>query len=102
VNVGRGPLVVEDALVAAARDGHVGAAALDVFDQEPLPPDHPFWGMDNVLVSPHMSGDLVGWRERVVERFAANLRRWMAGEPLADVVDLRDHVGPDSALLTRG
>jgi phosphoglycerate dehydrogenase-like enzyme len=102
VNVGRGPLVVEDALLAAARNGHLGAAALDVFDEEPLPRDHPFWALDNVLVSPHMSGDLIGWRERVVDRFAANLRCWLAGEPLADVVDLRDHAGPDSALLTRG
>lgn len=89
VNVGRGPVVVEDALLAALRDGRLGAAALDVFDQEPLPPDHPFWALDNVLVSPHMSGDLVGWRGRVVERFADNLRRWQSGAPLADVVDLR-------------
>jgi phosphoglycerate dehydrogenase-like enzyme len=94
VNVGRGALVAEDALLAAARDGHLGAAALDVFEQEPLPPDHPFWAMDNVLVSPHMSGDLVGWRDRVVDRFASNLRHWLAGEPLADVVDLRAHATP--------
>jgi phosphoglycerate dehydrogenase-like enzyme len=102
VNVGRGALVAEDALLAATRDGHIGAAALDVFEQEPLPPDHPFWAMDNVLVSPHMSGDLVGWRERVVDRFAANLRRWVAGEPLVDVVDLRDHGASEPALVTRG
>jgi phosphoglycerate dehydrogenase-like enzyme len=99
INVGRGALVVEDALLAAVRDGHLGAAALDVFEQEPLPSDHPFWAMDNVLVSPHMSGDLVGWRARVVDRFAANLRRWVAGEPLADVVDLRAHATPDLVSL---
>jgi phosphoglycerate dehydrogenase-like enzyme len=91
INVGRGPLVDEEALLAALRDGHLGGAALDVFEQEPLPADHPFWTMPNVLVSPHMSGDLIGWRGRVVERFAANLRHWLAGEPLVDVVDLRLH-----------
>jgi phosphoglycerate dehydrogenase-like enzyme len=101
VNVGRGALVVEDALLAALRDGHLGAAALDVFEHEPLPPEHPFWAMDTVLVSPHMSGDLIGWRGRVVERFAANLRRWMAGEPLADVVDLREHVAAEPTIVAR-
>lgn len=89
VNVGRGALVDEEALQAAAWDGHLDAVALDVFEQEPLPADHPFWTMDNVLVSPHMSGDLVGWRGRVVDRFAANFRRWLAGEPLVDVVDVK-------------
>ena len=101
VNVGRGAVAVEDALLAALREGHVGAAALDVFEQEPLPSAHPFWGMDNVLVSPHMSGDLIGWRERVVDRFGANLRRWIAGEPLADVADLRDHGASGPALVRR-
>lgn len=89
VNVGRGALVDESALVESARTGHLNAVALDVFEQEPLPPEHPFWGMDNVLVSPHMSGDLVGWRGRVVDRFAENFHRWTSGEALADVVDLR-------------
>jgi phosphoglycerate dehydrogenase-like enzyme len=102
VNVGRGAVVVEEALLASARDGHLGAAALDVFEQEPLPSDHPFWAMDNVLVSPHMSGDLIGWRDRVVDRFAANLSRWTVGDPLVDVVDLRDHGASESALVTRG
>jgi phosphoglycerate dehydrogenase-like enzyme len=102
VNVGRGALVVEEALLDSVRDGHLGAAALDVFEREPLPPDHPFWATDNVLVSPHMSGDLVGWRDRVVDRFAANLRRWVAGDPLADVVDLRDHGASEPALVARG
>src|SRR5262249_54888044 len=99
VNVGRGALVVEDALLAALCGGHLGAAALDVFEHEPLPPDPPCWALDNVLVSPHMAGDLVGWRARVVDRFAANLRRWVAGEPLADVVELRDHATPDLVSL---
>ncbi|MBS1843123.1 MAG: D-2-hydroxyacid dehydrogenase [Actinobacteria bacterium] len=91
VNVGRGPLVDEAVLLERLRDGYLDAAALDVFAEEPLPPEHPFWTMENVLVSPHMSGDLIGWRGRVVERFATNLRRRLAGEPLIDVVDLRQH-----------
>jgi phosphoglycerate dehydrogenase-like enzyme len=102
VNVGRGALVDEEALVTAARDGRIGAAALDVFEHEPLPTDHPFWGMDNVLVSPHMSGDLVGWKGRVVDRFAVNLRRWMNDEPLVDVIDLREQRASTPALIKQG
>lgn len=89
VNVGRGALADEAAILDAARSGQLSAVGLDVFEQEPLPSDHPFWTTDNVLVSPHMSGDLVGWRGRVVDRFASNFDRWMTGEPLADVVDMR-------------
>jgi phosphoglycerate dehydrogenase-like enzyme len=101
VNVGRGALVDEAALVAAAGEGRLDAAALDVFEREPLPANHPFWVMSNVFVSPHMSGDLVGWRHRVVDRFAANLRRWINGEPLADVVDLREHGASAPALVDK-
>ena len=102
VNVGRGALVDEAALLKAARDGHLNAVALDVFEQEPLPSDHPFWAMDNVLVSPHMSGDLVGWKGRIVDRFAANLRRWMNDEPLVDVIDLREQRASTPALIKQG
>lgn len=87
VNVGRGELVVSADLVDALRSGHLGGAALDVFDTEPLPQDSPFWTMENVLVSPHMSGDFAGWRNALVEVFADNFRRWRAGEPLRNVVD---------------
>jgi phosphoglycerate dehydrogenase-like enzyme len=93
VNVGRGPLVDEDALLDALRSGHVGAAALDVFETEPLPRDHPFWGMDNVLVSPHMSGNVVGWHDQSIALFIENLRRWHNNEPLHNVVDLRAFAG---------
>ncbi|WP_336159769.1 D-2-hydroxyacid dehydrogenase [Amycolatopsis sp. VC5-11] len=89
VNVGRGAVVVADDLLAAIDSGHLGAAALDVFEQEPLPADSPLWSRNRILVSPHASGDLVGWRGRVVDCFVENLRRWKAGEPLRDVVDLR-------------
>jgi phosphoglycerate dehydrogenase-like enzyme len=87
INVGRGGLIDEPALVAALRSGAVAGAALDVFAQEPLPPDHPFWTLEQVLVSPHMSGDLIGWERAVVAAFAENLHRWQAGEPLYGVID---------------
>ncbi|WP_284990254.1 D-2-hydroxyacid dehydrogenase [Arthrobacter sp. efr-133-TYG-120] len=88
VNVGRGAVVVDQDLIDAVDSGHLGGAALDVFEQEPLPEHSPFWNNSNILVSPHASGDLVGWRGRVVDCFAENLRRWKANEPLRDVVDL--------------
>ena len=87
VNVGRGELVVTSDLVAALASGLIAGAALDVFETEPLPPDSPLWTMPDVLVSPHMSGDFVGWRNALVEVFADNFRRWRAGEPLRNVVD---------------
>ena len=98
VNVGRGAVVVETDLLAAVDSGHLGGAALDVFEREPLPSDSPLWARDNILVSPHASGDLVGWRSRVVDCFAENLRRWKAGEPLRDVVDLAQMGVASSAL----
>ncbi|MFI7115482.1 D-2-hydroxyacid dehydrogenase [Amycolatopsis sp. NPDC049868] len=87
VNVGRGELVVTSDLIDALRDGPLGGAALDVFDTEPLPADSPLWTIENVLISPHMSGDFIGWRNTLVEVFADNFRRWRAGEPLRNVVD---------------
>lgn len=87
VNVGRGALVDEPALVDALRGGGIAAASLDVFEEEPLPAQHPFWGMDHVHVSAHMSGDVVGWRDTLADQFVDNLARWCAGEPLANRVD---------------
>ncbi|GAA4029278.1 D-2-hydroxyacid dehydrogenase [Allokutzneria multivorans] len=87
VNVGRGELVVTSDLVRALRDGVIAGAALDVFETEPLPQDSPLWTMENVLVSPHMSGDFVGWRDALVEVFADNFRRWRADRDLRNVVD---------------
>lgn len=89
INVGRGALLDENALLDALRAGCPRAATLDVFAAEPLPEDHPFWGMDNVRVSPHMCGDVVGWRDELAEQFEDNLRRWTAGDPLRNVVDKR-------------
>jgi phosphoglycerate dehydrogenase-like enzyme len=87
VNVGRGPLVVEDDLVEALTAGRIAAAALDVFADEPLPETSPLWAMPNVVVSPHMSGDVVGWRSELVALFHDNLTRYLDGRPLRNVVD---------------
>ncbi len=87
VNVGRGAIVVEADLLHALESGQIGGAALDVFDEEPLPPDHPLWALPNVVVSPHMSGDVVGWLRALVALFTENFDRWQAGEPLRNVVD---------------
>ncbi|WP_083715476.1 D-2-hydroxyacid dehydrogenase [Amycolatopsis keratiniphila] len=98
VNVGRGELVVTSDLIGALRNGPLGGAALDVFDTEPLPAESPLWTMENVLISPHMSGDFVGWRNTLVEVFADNFRRWRAGEPLRNVVDKRLGYVPSETL----
>jgi phosphoglycerate dehydrogenase-like enzyme len=87
VNIGRGALIDDRALIAALREGRVDAAGLDVFDPEPLPADHPYWELERVVVSPHMSADLIGWKEQAVDRFVENLGRWERGEPLGSVVD---------------
>jgi phosphoglycerate dehydrogenase-like enzyme len=87
LNVGRGSTVDEPALVDALASGHLGGAALDVFEEEPLPPDSPLWSMANVLVSPHVCGDVEGWQREVVELFLDNLGRFVRGEPLRNVVD---------------
>ena len=87
INVGRGELVRTDDLVAALRAEEIAGAALDVVSPEPLPEDHPLWEMPGVMITPHNSGDFVGWREALVELFADNFVRWVADEPLANVVD---------------
>jgi phosphoglycerate dehydrogenase-like enzyme len=88
VNIGRGATVDEPALIRALADGRIGGAALDVFEREPLPADSPLWRMPNVLVSPHRAGDHEGWERDVVSVFVDNLRRFVAGEPLRNVVDV--------------
>ncbi|MFI2366932.1 D-2-hydroxyacid dehydrogenase [Streptomyces sp. NPDC018833] len=87
VNVGRGPLVVEADLVDALRKRWIAGAALDVFESEPLVPDSPVWDVPGLIVSPHMSGDTVGWRDRLGEQFVEMYDLWAAGEPLPNVVD---------------
>jgi phosphoglycerate dehydrogenase-like enzyme len=89
LNVGRGWTVDEAALVAALRSGQLSGAALDVFEEEPLPAASPLWDLPNVVVFPHMSGDYAGWRESVVELFLENLGRFLRDQPLRNVVDKR-------------
>jgi phosphoglycerate dehydrogenase-like enzyme len=88
VNVGRGPVVDEPALIAALEQGRI-RAALDVFETEPLPAGHPFWKLENVLLSPHCADHHEGWRARSMEVFLTNFRRFAAGKPLENVVDKR-------------
>lgn len=87
INIGRGPIVVESALIEALERRQLAGAALDVFDEEPLPAGHPFWTMPNVVVSPHMAGDVVGWDEALGNLFVENVQRWLRGEALRNVVD---------------
>lgn len=89
VNVGRGRVVDEGALVAALQQGRPGGAALDVFEREPLPPESPLWSMENVLITPHVSGFSADFWPGLVDLFARNLVRWRRGEPLENVVDKR-------------
>lgn len=89
INVGRGALVDEQALVEALQGGTIAAASLDVFEQEPLPRDSPLWEIGDVRISAHMSGDVTGWRQTLSEQFERNLERWRSGRELAGIVDKR-------------
>jgi glyoxylate/hydroxypyruvate reductase A len=84
VNVGRGGVFDEPALIAALQTGRLSGATLDVFATEPLPRDHPFWDMDNVVMTPHVSGPLIP--ELVVPYFLENLAAYCQGSPLARVI----------------
>ena len=84
-NIGRGALVDEAALLAALREHRLGGAVLDVFATEPLPADHPLWGIDNAVITPHISGPSTP--AELAPIFADNLARWLAGRPLRHVVD---------------
>ena len=87
VNIARGPVTVEADLIRALREGWIAGAALDVFDHEPLSADSPLWDMENVILTPHISGGTEIYNQRAVAIFADNLRRYLAGEPLQNVVD---------------
>lgn len=87
INVGRGPVVDEAALLRALRSKRIAGAALDVFMQEPLPKGHPFWDAPGLIVSPHMCGDFRGWTAALSALFVENYRRWRRGAPLLNVVD---------------
>jgi phosphoglycerate dehydrogenase-like enzyme len=87
VNIARGGLIDEAALVRALREGWIGGAGLDVFDEEPLPPDNPLWELDNALLSPHVAGFTPHYDRRAVDLFACNLSRYLSGQPLLNQVD---------------
>ncbi|MCX4415768.1 D-2-hydroxyacid dehydrogenase [[Kitasatospora] papulosa] len=88
VNVGRGALTVKEDLAEALRRRWIAGAALDVFQEEPLGSRSPLWEVPRLLVSPHMSGDTAGWRDRLGEQFVSMYELWSAGEPLPNVVDI--------------
>ena len=89
INIGRGVLVDEPQLVRALQEGWIAAAALDVFEKEPLPEGHPFWTMENVLISPHCTDrtKYPDWLELTTIQFVENFERYLKGEPLQHVVD---------------
>ena len=87
VNVGRGRLVDDDALVAALESGGIGGACLDVFTREPLPSDHPYYRLPNVILTPHIAGAFPELNEVDREYFVAQLRRFVAGQPLQATID---------------
>jgi phosphoglycerate dehydrogenase-like enzyme len=87
VNVGRGPVVDETALVEALEQGRIRGAALDVFETEPLPAGHPFWRLPNLLLSPHCADHVPGWVDEAMRVFLRQLERFRRGEPLLSVVD---------------
>ena len=87
VDISRGGVIDETALLSALKNGAIRGAALDVFATEPLPAEHPFWGFDNVIVTPHCAAVYDGWEEQAVRMFAENLTRYRNGDRLQNVVD---------------
>ena len=87
INVGRGPIIDENAMLNALRTGRIKGAALDVFDHEPLPPGHSFYKMENVLLSPHCANHTPVWHDEAMNLFIAQFERFRKGEPLLNVVN---------------
>ncbi len=87
VNIGRGPIIDQAALIHALQAGWIAGAGLDVTDPEPLPADSPLWDLPNVIITPHYSGATPHYNERAFAIFVENLRRHLAHEPLTNVVD---------------
>jgi glyoxylate/hydroxypyruvate reductase len=88
VNVARGQVVDETALIDLLGSGHLGGACLDVFSTEPLPESSPLWDLDNVLISPHSASTVAAENELITDLFIDNLGRWLAGAPLRNVFDV--------------
>jgi len=87
VNIARGGIVDEAALVPALKENWLAGVGLDVFEKEPLPADSELWKLENALISPHVSGATRHYDERAVELFCENLRRYLCGEYLLNLVD---------------
>ncbi len=87
INVGRGPVIEEDAMLKALSEGRIKGAGLDVFTHEPLPAGHPFYQMENVLLSPHCADHTADWLDQAMRFFVENFDRFRKGEPLRNVVD---------------
>jgi phosphoglycerate dehydrogenase-like enzyme len=87
VNIARGGVVDENSLIRALKERWIAGAALDVFEREPLPAESDLWSLDNILMTPHVSGGTPRYMERAVDLFCENLRRYLAGEALLNVVD---------------
>jgi phosphoglycerate dehydrogenase-like enzyme len=87
LNVGRGPVIDEPAMIRALTDGRIKGAALDVFDREPLPDGHPFYTLENVLLSPHTADHTPDWIEQAMRFFIEQFQRYSSGMPLKNVVD---------------
>jgi phosphoglycerate dehydrogenase-like enzyme len=87
INIGRGPVIDEDAMLKALTGGHIKGAGLDVFTHEPLPEGHPFYRLENVLLSPHCADHTADWLEQAMRFFLENFERFRKGEPLRNVVD---------------
>jgi phosphoglycerate dehydrogenase-like enzyme len=91
LNIGRGPVIQERALLPALVEGRIKGAALDVFEQEPLPPGHPFYSLENVLLSPHSADHTVDWKLNAMRFFLEQFARFERGEPLQNLV--KKHLG---------
>jgi len=89
INVSRGGIILEQALVKALKEGRIGGAGLDVFEEEPLPPSSELWCMENVIITPHVAGSTPHYWARVCDIFCENLRRYSSGQPLINLVDKR-------------
>ena len=87
INVGRGPVIDEDAMLKALSGGRIKGAGLDVFTHEPLPDGHPFYRLENVLLSPHCADHTADWLEQAMRFFVENFERFRKGEPLRNVVN---------------
>jgi phosphoglycerate dehydrogenase-like enzyme len=89
INISRGPVIQEQALIQALREGWIAGAGLDVFEEEPLPDSSLLWDMENVIITGHYAGGTPHFLDRLMEIFLENLRRYQTGEPLFNVVDKR-------------